>query len=103
MLTRANGRAAASSEESAFTVIHRSIWRACGAPFATADSLPLPDPSARMAGMEEDAFWALLEEFRPAGPDPDADRLATALTARLTAGPVSLVTGFAEHLAWALY
>ncbi|MFJ4512462.1 DUF4240 domain-containing protein [Streptomyces sp. NPDC088816] len=53
--------------------------------------------------MDEDAFWALIEEFRPAESDPDADHLAAALTARLAAGPVSLVTEFAEHLAWALY
>ncbi|MEU0600878.1 DUF4240 domain-containing protein [Streptomyces sp. NPDC006393] len=53
--------------------------------------------------MDEDAFWALIEEFRPAWPDPDADALAAALTARLAAGPVSLITEFAEQLAWALY
>ncbi|MFE5038668.1 DUF4240 domain-containing protein [Streptomyces sp. NPDC056683] len=53
--------------------------------------------------MDEEAFWALIEEFRPAGPDNDADGLAAAPTARLAAGPVSLTAEFAEQLAWAQY
>lgn len=57
-----------------------------------------------MRGMDEDAFWALIEECRPAaGPDPDAEDLAAALTTRLAAGPVPLIAEFAEQLAWALY
>lgn len=53
--------------------------------------------------MDEDTFWHRIEECRPSGPDPDAERLAAALTARLSAGPLAGVTGFAEQLSWALY
>jgi hypothetical protein len=56
-----------------------------------------------MARMDEDAFWTLIEQCRPGGPDPDADGLAAALTARLAAGPVSMIAEFAEQLAWALH
>lgn len=56
-----------------------------------------------MAGMGEDEFWALIEEFRPAEPDPGADGLAAALTARLAVGPVSLIVEFAEQLVRGLY
>lgn len=53
--------------------------------------------------MEEAKFWRLLEEHRPAEPDPDADRLADNLVARLSAGPVAEVVGFAEQLSRLLY
>ncbi|MFE9817857.1 DUF4240 domain-containing protein [Streptomyces sp. NBC_00236] len=56
-----------------------------------------------LADMNEDAFWQLIEDCRPAGPDPDADLLADTLTERLARSPLSLVTGFAEQLSWALY
>lgn len=56
-----------------------------------------------MASMDEDAFWQLIEECRPTGPDPDARRLAATLIARLASGPLFRVTGFAEQLSWALY
>ncbi|MFF4831801.1 hypothetical protein [Streptomyces sp. NPDC001315] len=49
--------------------------------------------------MGEDAFWTLIEECRPTEPAPGADGLAAALTARLPAGPVSLIVQFAEQLA----
>ncbi|MBD0738862.1 DUF4240 domain-containing protein [Streptomyces sp. CBMA29] len=53
--------------------------------------------------MNEDAFWQLIEDCRPAGPDPEAELLAPALIERLAQCPLSLVTGFAEQLSWALY
>ncbi|MFE4593593.1 DUF4240 domain-containing protein [Streptomyces laurentii] len=53
--------------------------------------------------MNEDAFWDLIEAHRPAGEDPDAERLTEALTERLRRGPVDVVTGFAEQLSWLLY
>ncbi|MFI6283159.1 DUF4240 domain-containing protein [Streptomyces sp. NPDC051018] len=53
--------------------------------------------------MDENTFWQFLDECRPDGPDPDADLLAEALTARLSKGPVSDVVGFAEQLARLLY
>ncbi|MGW4028994.1 DUF4240 domain-containing protein [Streptomyces sp. NPDC004838] len=53
--------------------------------------------------MDENDFWQLLEECRPAGPDPDADGLAEALTSRLSRGTVPEVIGFAEQLARLLY
>ncbi|MFH8411185.1 DUF4240 domain-containing protein [Streptomyces sp. NPDC018019] len=53
--------------------------------------------------MNEDTFWKLIEDRRPAGPDPDSERLAAALTEHLAQSPVSVVTGFAEQLSWALY
>ncbi|MFE7777713.1 DUF4240 domain-containing protein [Streptomyces sp. NPDC057445] len=53
--------------------------------------------------MNEDVFWQLIEECRPSTPDPEGDRLAAALTARLVNGPMSELIGFAEHLSWALY
>ncbi|GLW70533.1 hypothetical protein Kpho02_28320 [Kitasatospora phosalacinea] len=53
--------------------------------------------------MDEDEFWQLLEECRPTGADPDAERLAAALEERLAAGPVAAVAGFAERLSAALY
>lgn len=56
-----------------------------------------------LTGMDEDAFWQLIEDCRPAGPDPDADLLADTLTERLARSPLPLVTGFAERLSWALY
>ena len=58
-----------------------------------------------MSAMDENAFWQLIEDCRPSGPDPDpdADGLVEALTEALAAGPESRITGFAEQLAWALY
>ncbi|MEU3601117.1 DUF4240 domain-containing protein [Streptomyces sp. NPDC006798] len=53
--------------------------------------------------MDEDSFWQLIEECRPVGDDPDADLLADALTARLSRGHLSEITGFAEILSHALY
>ncbi|WP_432173949.1 DUF4240 domain-containing protein [Streptomyces sp. Tue6028] len=53
--------------------------------------------------MNEDAFWQLIEDCTPTGPDPDADLLAATLTERLARSPLSLVIGFAEQLSWALY
>ncbi|MFD4523917.1 DUF4240 domain-containing protein [Streptomyces sp. NPDC058470] len=53
--------------------------------------------------MNEDTFWQLIEECRPAGPDPDAEQLAVALTEHLAQSPVYVVTGFAEQLSWMLY
>ena len=53
--------------------------------------------------MNEDTFWQLIHDCTPSAPDPDAERLAAALTARLSAGPLATVIGFAEHLSWALY
>ncbi|MFD7736075.1 DUF4240 domain-containing protein [Kitasatospora phosalacinea] len=53
--------------------------------------------------MDEDEFWLLLEECRPPGADPDAERLAAALEEHLSAGPVAAVAGFAERLSTALY
>ncbi|MEV7728818.1 DUF4240 domain-containing protein [Streptomyces sp. NPDC087917] len=52
--------------------------------------------------MNKDAFWQLIEDCRPTEPDPEAELLAPALTERLTQCPLSLVTGFAEQLSWAL-
>ncbi len=56
-----------------------------------------------LAGMNEDAFWQLIEECRPTGLDPDSEQLAAALTEHLAQSPVFVVTGFAEQLSWALY
>lgn len=56
-----------------------------------------------LCAMDENAFWQLIEACRPAGPDPEGEGLAAALTARLARGPVSEVTGFAERLSLALY
>jgi hypothetical protein len=53
--------------------------------------------------MDESAFWQLIEECRPAAPDPEAVGLAETLTARLASGPLYEVKGFAEQLSWALY
>ncbi|WP_127361644.1 DUF4240 domain-containing protein [Actinacidiphila soli] len=53
--------------------------------------------------MDENVFWQLIEGCTPAEPDPDAEQHAATLTARLTAGPLSAVTGFAEQLSWVLY
>ncbi|MFE5333285.1 DUF4240 domain-containing protein [Embleya sp. NPDC056575] len=53
--------------------------------------------------MNEDAFWQLIEDCRPAGPDPDAEILTATLTERLAQSPLPLVIGFAEQLSWALY
>ncbi|MEV8536705.1 DUF4240 domain-containing protein [Streptomyces sp. NPDC051211] len=53
--------------------------------------------------MDENAFWELLEDCRPAGPDPDADLLAEALSVSLSAGPLHRVVAFAEKLSWLLY
>ncbi len=54
--------------------------------------------------MDEKGFWQLIEDCKPAGvPDPDAEHLAAMLTTRLIAGPLYVVTGFAEQLSWALY
>ncbi|MEV3921013.1 DUF4240 domain-containing protein [Actinomadura coerulea] len=53
--------------------------------------------------MDENGFWLLIENCGPGVPDPDAEHLAATLVARLAAGPLSEVIGFAEHLAWALY
>ncbi|MET7370297.1 DUF4240 domain-containing protein [Streptomyces sp. NPDC005566] len=53
--------------------------------------------------MNEDAFWQLIEDCRPTEADPEAELLAPALTERLAQSPLSLVTGFAEQLSWALY
>lgn len=56
-----------------------------------------------LAGMNEDAFWQLIEDCKPAEPDPEAELLAAALSERLAQCPLSRVIGFAEHLSWALY
>ncbi|WP_443045787.1 DUF4240 domain-containing protein [Streptomyces sp. KY70] len=57
-----------------------------------------------LSGMNENAFWQLIEACSPSTPAPEGDELASALTAaHLTNGPVSGVTGFAEQLSWALY
>lgn len=56
-----------------------------------------------LTGMNEDAFWQLIEDCRPTEPDPDAELLAATLTERLAQSPLSLVIGFAEQLSWALY
>ncbi|MEV0091188.1 DUF4240 domain-containing protein [Streptomyces sp. NPDC050738] len=53
--------------------------------------------------MNEDAFWQLIEESAPIGPDPDAEQLAAALTQRLANAPLPMVIGFAEQLSWMLY
>ena len=53
--------------------------------------------------MDENTFWQFIDECRPEGPDPDAEGLAEALVGRLVGEPVSVVVGFAEQLAWALY
>ncbi|WP_266289378.1 DUF4240 domain-containing protein [Kitasatospora sp. NBC_01287] len=53
--------------------------------------------------MNEDSFWQLIEECTPTGADPDAERLAAALEARLMNGPLADVVEFAEQLSWALY
>ncbi|WP_234335011.1 DUF4240 domain-containing protein [Streptomyces sp. NRRL S-118] len=53
--------------------------------------------------MNEDVFWQLIEECSPSTPDPEGAWLAAALTARLAAGPVAGVVGFAEQLSWAMY
>jgi hypothetical protein len=56
-----------------------------------------------LLGVNEDAFWQLIEECSPAAPDPEGDQLAAALTTRLASGAVFEVVGFAEQLSWALY
>lgn len=56
-----------------------------------------------LTSMDEDAFWQLIEDCKPAEPDPDADVLADTLTERLARSPLSQVIGFAEQLSWALY
>ncbi|MFD9065816.1 hypothetical protein ACFVZ3_30350 [Kitasatospora purpeofusca] len=53
--------------------------------------------------MNEDTFWQLIEDCRPAGPDPEAELLAADITERLARSSLALVTGFAEQLSWALY
>ncbi|MFF4346948.1 DUF4240 domain-containing protein [Streptomyces sp. NPDC001530] len=53
--------------------------------------------------MDEGAFWQLIEECRPAAPDPDGVGLAAGLIGVLVAGPLYAVIGFAEQLSWALY
>lgn len=53
--------------------------------------------------MNENTFWELIAECTPQTPDPDAEQLAATLTARLSDGPITVVTGFAEQLSWALY
>ncbi|MFJ9118990.1 DUF4240 domain-containing protein [Streptomyces sp. NPDC102394] len=53
--------------------------------------------------MNENAFWQLISDCTSPLPDPDAVRLAAALTNRLAAGRLATVTGFAEQLSWALY
>ncbi|MDT7845882.1 DUF4240 domain-containing protein [Streptomyces justiciae] len=53
--------------------------------------------------MNENTFWELIAECTPQTPAPDAEQLAATLTARLSDGPVTMVTGFAEQLSWALY
>ncbi|MFI0242293.1 DUF4240 domain-containing protein [Streptomyces sp. NPDC016845] len=53
--------------------------------------------------MNEDAFWQLIEDCRPAGSDPDSEQLAAALTEHLARSPLPVVTGFAEQLSLALY
>lgn len=63
----------------------------------------MSDPCVTLARMNEDAFWQLIEDCRPTEPEPEAELLAPALTERLAQSPLSLVTGFAEQLAWALY
>lgn len=63
----------------------------------------LSDPFGMLAGMNEDAFWQLIEDCMPTEPDPDAELLAATVTERLTQSPLSLVIGFAEQLSWALY
>lgn len=56
-----------------------------------------------LSGMNENAFWQLIETCSSSIPDPEGDELATALTVHLANGPVSDVVGFAEQLSWALY
>ncbi|MDQ0605487.1 hypothetical protein QF037_009832 [Streptomyces canus] len=56
-----------------------------------------------LAGMNEDAFWQLIEDCRPTESDPDAEVLAATLTERLAESSLPWVIGFAEHLSWALY
>lgn len=56
-----------------------------------------------LSGMNENAFWQLIEACSPSIPDPEGDELAAALTAHLANGPVPDVIGFAEQLSWALY
>jgi hypothetical protein len=56
-----------------------------------------------LIGMNEDVFWRLIEDCRPTGPDPDAERLTAVLTDRLARSPLFVVTGFAEQLSWTLY
>lgn len=63
----------------------------------------MSDRCGMLAGMNEDAFWQLIEDCRPTEPDPDAELLADTLTERLARSPLSLVIGFAEQLSWALY
>ncbi|MGW0605558.1 DUF4240 domain-containing protein [Streptomyces sp. NPDC002644] len=53
--------------------------------------------------MDENAFWQLIAACGTSAPDPEADELAPALTARLMRGPLHQVIGFAEQLSWALY
>ncbi|MFE7135260.1 DUF4240 domain-containing protein [Streptomyces sp. NPDC057638] len=53
--------------------------------------------------MDENTFWRLIDDCTPPTPDPEGEELAVALTARLSAGPLEDVIGFAEQLAWMLY
>ena len=45
----------------------------------------------------------LVEECRPAGADPGAERLAAELTGRLARSALFVVAGFAEQLSWTLF
>lgn len=63
----------------------------------------MSDPCGMLCRMDENGFWLLIEDCKPGAPDPDAEHLAATLTARLAAGPLYKVIGFAEYLSWALY
>jgi hypothetical protein len=39
-----------------------------------------------LIGMNEDVFWRLIEDCRPTGPDPDAERLTAVLKLPLDRG-----------------
>lgn len=56
-----------------------------------------------LSGMNENAFWQLIEACTPSVPDAEGDELAAALTVHLANGPMPDVVGFAEQLSWALY
>ncbi|MGW1651491.1 DUF4240 domain-containing protein [Streptomyces atratus] len=53
--------------------------------------------------MDENTCWQLIDDCRPARPDDNGEQLAERLTARLFAGPLPAVVGFAEQLSWALH